>query len=86
MTVVQDLARGSRTLQEASRAISSCCADGDLAQVRPDGRIYLVDATLSDETLVDLARAYTSETDDVDGELLGAINARVQQLRNGGDP
>ena len=75
-----------RSLEEANRAITVTHRSGDVAQVRAADRLYLVDPEYSDEPLLDELRSYLEASDDPDDGLVGAINARRQDLRDdGGD-
>lgn len=70
-----------RSLESANHAISAAKRTGQLAQVRPDERLFLVDGEASSETLLDLLTEHTESSETADTELIGAINARRQQLR-----
>jgi hypothetical protein len=74
-----------RSLEEANRAITVAHRSGAVAQVRGGNRLYLGDPELSDETLLDELREYLESVEDHDDGLVGAVNARRQELRDGGD-
>ncbi|WP_395166330.1 hypothetical protein [Natrinema pallidum] len=74
-----------RSLEEANRAITVAHRSGAVAQVRGGDQLYLTDPELSAETLLEELREYLERIDEPDSGLVGAINARRQELRDGGD-
>ncbi|UHQ96408.1 hypothetical protein [Natrinema halophilum] len=84
--VVGELIHAGRTLERANHAITVAHRSGEVAQVRAADRLYLLDPEKTDDDLVEKLRAYLEATDEPDEGLIGAVNARVQELRNdGGD-
>ncbi|WP_136396833.1 hypothetical protein [Natrinema thermotolerans] len=74
-----------RSLEEANRAITAAHRSGDVAQVRGADRLFLMDPEMSSEALLAELQAYLECVDDHDESIIGAINARRQELRDGGD-
>ncbi|MDF9748389.1 hypothetical protein [Natrinema salsiterrestre] len=80
--VIGSLARGGSSLEEAHAAIHDELGDGLLRP--PDDPTHL-DPTTDAEALLAFLESYLEHAEEPDSDLVGQINARRQELRDGGD-